>query len=86
MLKLVLKDVSPTALFDNMQVILCLIREQDSISLTTNKHFHPGAIKGREVWGGYSIIMHYPSLPSLLVYAAVCVDLQTGRRHKKKVA
>ena len=77
-----LQDVSSTALFDNMQVILCLIREQDSISLATNEHFHPGAIKGREVWGGYSIIMHYPSLPSLQ-RSRLCRS-SSSRRHKQK--
>ena len=32
----------PTTLFDDMQVILFLlgIREQDSVRLSTNKHFH----------------------------------------------
>ena len=82
MLKLVLKDVSPTALFDNMQVILCLIREQDSISLTTNKHFHPGAMKGREVWGGYSIITHYPLLSSLL-RSRLCRSSRRSTTQKK---
>ena len=35
-----------------MLVILCLIHEQNSISLQANKQFHPRAIKGREVGVG----------------------------------
>ena len=75
--------VGPTALFDDMQVILFLIRERDSISLLTNKHFHPTAIKKREVWGGYSIIMHYFFLSSRL-RSHFGVDLHVPRQHKQK--
>ena len=73
----------PTALCDNMQVILCLVCEQDSISLPTNKHFHPRTIKGREVWGGYSIIKHYLFL-SCLLRSHFCVELQATRQHTQK--
>ena len=61
-----------------------IICEQDSIRFPTNKHFHPGAIKGREVWGGYSITMHYLFLTSLL-RSSFCVDIHTTQWHKKAV-
>ena len=62
-------------------VIIC---EQDSKRFPTNKHFHPGAIKGREVWGGYSITLHYLFLSSLL-RSSFCVDIHTTQWHKKAV-
>ena len=89
------KDVWPTgALFDNMKVILCLIREQDSISLATNKHFQGLWEKGslgwirqssgiRELAPLSSLVRHYLFLPSRLLRSHFCVDLHTTRRHKK---
>ena len=62
-----LSDVWPTALSNDMQVILYLIREQDSISLPTNKHFQG---LSREI---YSIIIHFLFLPCL-PRSRFCVD------------
>lgn len=70
---------------------LYLICEQDSISLPTNKHLHPRAIKERKVWGGYfsHIALFIITSSSLVSYLCshFCVNLHATRwhTHKKKL-
>ena len=62
-----LSDILPTALFDNMLVILWLIHEQDLISLPTNKHFQELSRKGMSGEGTQSfmqsLFLFLPSEP-----------------------
>ena len=54
------------ALFDSMQVMSCLIREKDSVRLTNQQTFPSKGYQGKGSLGGYSVIMHYLFLSSLL--------------------
>ena len=77
--------VWPTASFDIKRVTLFLVREQDLISLRTNKHFHPRlSRKGRSRVGTQS---SYITCSSLVSYAAVlCRSSRNSTTQKKNAA
>lgn len=54
------------ALFDSLQVMSCLIREKDSVRLTNQQTLPSKGYQGKGSLGGYSIIMHYLLISSLL--------------------